>query len=341
MSETPPINPFKKTKAAASRASALAIIAIVLTIIAAVAAALAWKQSSAISKIINNYSTHIQQQADKATEDLRNTTKNLESSVQTLQKHLADVQDQLNQLSYSNAHARSQRQLGDAAYLIHMANLQIVINRNVDGALKLLKASQIQLESITDNNLISLKKAVANTIAELETTPDVDVARLLAQIEQLKVSIQKLPALPTQKAVTATTPKDQPVNSHSPWYKKLAKSLSSLKDLVIIRHEKNPIKPMLQPQQLLFLKENIQLKLSEAEWAVLHQDTTVYQQSLDAAKAMLLEHYTNQEAMTEPLKNIDELKKADIDPKMPDLSDILKVLSTTTIQSPKADEKKP
>ena len=328
----PPVNPFKKTIAASKRASTFGIAAIILAILAGVLAWIAWTEAHRVTMAIKTYADQMSQQTQIFTKTEQISVSKLQNQYTKLQKKFGDIEDKVDQLSNISVKAHNQRALSQVSSLIHMANLQLAINQNADSALQLMKLTHEQLKVITSPGVTKLKRSVAKDVAALEKAPKLDVAKLLAQLDQLKTSVMKLPGLPIQPITTSKTD-DTSKTTKLPWYKKLGHSFSGLKQLVIIRHEKTQIKPLLSPQQLIFLKQNVQLKISEAEWAILYQNKTVYQQSLESAKQMLETRYPNQEALTDTLKQFTAVSKININPKLPDLSNTLTILNNTRLRN--------
>ncbi len=66
-------------------------------------------------------------------------------------------------------------------------------------------------------------------------------------------------------------------------WKKIKDNWGGLKNLFVIRHINNDASPLLEPNQIFFLKENLQLKLTQAQWALLNRDASFYQNSLNSA----------------------------------------------------------
>lgn len=330
-----PLNPFKKTTASLRRVLIITILAFLVAVGSTVFCGLVWKKVRNTTKEIDAYTLKMKQK----TED---TSRSFESQLNNLQDKISDAEERLNRLSSLSLQSHEQRALSEAAYLIHVANLHLLIGQDPDSALRALQVAHNQLKQVANPAALSLKQTLANDIVKLEKMPRFDIAKLLARLQSLKEDVAKLPSLPTQ----ALTPQDdsttntEPTDT-SPWYKKLGHSLSGLKDLVIIRHDRKDIKPLLSPEQLMFLKQNVQLKISEAEWAVLHQNVSIYMQGLNAAKQQLNAHYPNQQAMASVIKEIDALLTINIRPKLPSLMETMQILHSTSLLSHSKKKPKP
>ena len=69
----------------------------------------------------------------------------------------------------------------------------------------------------------------------------------------------------------------------------------------MIRHYTQPIEPLLNDEQLNFLKQNIQLKVYQAEWAVLQQQSDLYQHNLTLIRSWIQTYYTQNPALANSL----------------------------------------
>ena len=208
-----------------------------------------------------------------------------------------------------------------------MANLHLIISHDTDTAVKLLQLAKQQLSRVASASALQIKQAVAMDISRLKQAQRLDMAKLLAQLNQLNTTIQQLPDFPTHP-LTPTPTKDVTPS----WRQQLGHTLQGLKKLVIIRRHQQPIKPLLASEQLLFLKQNIQLKMAEAEWAVLHHNKAVYQQSLKTVQQWLTDEYSDQAAAADALGTLQSLLTIDVNPTLPDLTHTLSTFNAIPIQ---------
>jgi uroporphyrin-III C-methyltransferase len=315
-----PTNPFKKMKLAANRALIVAIIAVLLAVILGLFAANTWTR-------LHHLKTEARLRSELIRKNTHETVNQLQSQQQQLKTRVDQLQNKLNLIASTNQ--LNQQAVREAGYFVHMANLHLMISHDITTAINLLQLAIQQLDRSSTAIALHLKRFIAKDISHLEKSRTFDIAQLLAQLNQLNNSIQQLPAFPTKSLITST-----PEKATTPsWRKKLGASLQGLKQLIIIRHNQQPIKPLLSPEQLQFLKQNIQLKIAAAEWAVLHQNTLVYQQSLKIIRQWLNENYSNQAAAADPLKTIDTLRAININPVLPDLTSTLSAFNTTALQT--------
>ncbi len=333
-STTPPspVNPFKKATAASSRAMVTAILAILLAISASIFAGLIWKQYDDVNKHVINTSQQLKKQTEDSRLQLQASVHLIKAQTKQLQENLTAVQSNLTHIIRMTTKSSTQRTLGDVTYLIHLANLHLTVGHDASTALQLLEIAYQRLQKVPNPAVFALKQALIHDIAALKLIPKINVSDIVLRLDQVSQAIQNLPELPTKKLhqqdmITVTKPEHDKL----PWHKRLIHSLSGLKDLVVIRHIQKPIQPLLSPEQQSFLLENIQLKISQAGWAVLHQDPKLYRQSLEIAQDWLKNYYRDQTAAADVLKNLRELANINVKPKLPTISDSLNALSQSII----------
>lgn len=254
-----------------------------------------------------------------------NQTYRLREHVAHQQHQLVAMQSALQSLTLP-AEKRN-RVLAEAEYLTQLANLNLSFERNITAVINLLKAADQQLSSLADPTLNPIRQALANDIAALQATPKVDLAGLVMRINAISQQVNQLPVIPSrlQKPITAAIV--QPVPPESFWKRGLEATGRALKNVVVVRHLEQPVEPLLPPEQQTYLILNIQLKLSQAQWAALHQQPEIYQQSLQQAINWIRQYFVQNNTLTQNvLENLIELQKVTIKPAVPDISNSLNLL---------------
>lgn len=322
-----PVNPIAKYASTANRATIIAVIAVIIAAGAIVLALLHWQTVSTSKAGV----TQKLQQMHTAIDNKR--VQNL-AGIQTLKNQIHQLQQrvQSNQENVSKAlklayGKRTQRALSEISYLIHLSNLHLNIGHDVNTSQQLLKAAYKRLQQLNDPSLFALKQSMNSDINKLENAPKFDVAKLILQLQSLNQQIQNLPVLPkhffpkdapsTQTTLTKTDVKKLP------WYKQLWHNLSGLKQLVIVSHTGKSAIPLITPEQQLFLKQNIQSKIMQAQWAVLHHDAKLYQSSLTRVKDWMIKYFHESTETKKVLESVNKLTSINITPKYPDISDSL------------------
>jgi len=278
--------------------SALAFSALILSVVAFLFAAFIWQQQDSIRS---------------NTAPLKQKLAQLTSTLQQTQADIATSQKRIAQLMSQNGNP-DQQATNEASYLVRAANLHLT-TRNVNSSIQLLQMAKQRLETVITPAAGRLKSAIAHDITTLSALPQLDVGNLLAQLDQLS---QQIASLPTNLQMSPqTVSKTNNDTAATTWWGKVKRNLGGLKRLFIIRRLDKPMAPLLNPQQIVFLKENLRLKLSQAQWAVLHNQPKLYQQSVNIAIQWLKEHAQNQPATQDIIKKLQALAIINISPPLP------------------------
>ena len=273
----------------------LALAALVLAIVA-------WK-------VINH--THAE-----ATQ-LNQTLIQIQATVTENQKNIA-------QLMTQTSNPSAQQAIVEAAQLIQQAHIYLMIDGNVALAIQLLNLATQRLQPIATTAAIQLKSAMDQDIAALSAVPQVNIASIIMQLNQLSESVHQLSISPQPATRISTMTRTIPTDH---WW-------SKLKKLFIVRHLDTQKAPLMNPQQFLFLQENVRLKLFQAEWAVLHRQPTIYQESLIMAAQWLSEYVQNQPAADSIVKKIQSLEAINIKPSLPTLTSLSVLTSLPPLKTP-------
>ena len=108
------------------------------------------------------------------------------------------------------------------------------------------------------------------------------------------------------------------------WQNALRKTVEMLKSLVVIRHRDTEITPLVSQTQEEFLRQNLQLILQQAQWAVLQHNQAVYHYSLTQASEWIQHYFADNDQATLALQaNINELQKINLTPDLPDINALI------------------
>jgi uroporphyrin-3 C-methyltransferase len=226
--------------------------------------------------------------------------------------------------------------LSEVNYLIQLANYQLTFVKDVATTITLLQTADQRLATLNNTNLNALRTALATTIANLQALPKIDVAGLLAQLHALQLQAAQLP-LPLQMRAVKSSSENLSSNSEkSNWRVALKNSWENLQKLIVVHHYDKPIAPLLAQEQQAYLQQNLQLLLQQAQWAVLQQQTPVYQSSLQQAYIWVTMYFASDASTTQAmLQALQSLQKINIQPKTPDLTQLLLLLQRVMLTETK------
>ncbi len=322
--------PTQTTPTPSSRSTLLAFIALLFALIALGAAAYLWYQTRQApppmaNAALENQIKTLENKIEESRLENQANVNVIKSQFLALQQSQADIKTNLEQTLKNTGNQITQRTLSQVAYLLHLANLHLHLDHDTQTATKLLNLAHQQLGNLDDPRLYTLKQSIRTDLATLSKAPKLDVANLVLQLDAINKKIQTLQVLPSafKKSTTQKQISQKSSVAHLPWYRRFWHSLSGLQNLVTIRHHQQPRVRLLTPQEVTFAKENMQIKLAQAEWSVLHQRPILYQHSLQAVEHWLQKYFASANGTEEIVKSLKHLQQINVKPKTPDISNSL------------------
>ncbi|OZG74639.1 heme biosynthesis protein [Hahella sp. CCB-MM4] len=258
----------------------------------------------------------------------------LDSSLQRQTSQLEEVRNQLDQTARRiltvGETGRTDWLLAEAEYLLRLGNQRLHMERDYVGSLAILQAADQVLAETKEAAVFPVRKALASEIVSLEAVADVDrqgiYLKLEALIEQIEGLDQRL-FFQDAPLLTETATEADREEEEGTWYDRALNSVKKLDRYFAIRFPEDPVKPLMAPDQIYYLRQNLRLMLEQAELALLDKNQAVYDQSLRKAETWIENYFITNSPVTKAiLKNVQELKGHNIDPKLPDITESLHLL---------------
>ncbi len=259
-----------------------------------------------------------------------------QNNYEHLQNHISQLQSFIAEKFSAN---NSTVLLTNVKELIQLAHYNLSYLHNSDSALVALTLAQNQLDQIIspDFRLENLRGLVASSIASLKKLPRIDLAAILAQLHDLQMKVPQLSLLSDTIPAAAITNDTATSPVEKKWTHALQASLKNFRQLIVIRRLDKPIEPLLPEAELQYLQHNLQLLLQQAQWALLHNESAIYQSSLQQFQENVQANFGPNSITTQTIvQTINQLKKIDLSTSPLDLNPILEALSaiekTSTIK---------
>jgi len=194
--------------------------------------------------------------------------------------------DALQALYQDLARGRDESGVLEAEQAITLAAQQLQLAGNVPAAIAALRAAEARLARVDRPQLLPLRKALAADLERLAALPVVDLAAANARLEQILLTVDKLPlAMDVRPQESREKPAEA---APSPWWKRTGDEVwQELKGLVRIQRFDREEAVLLAPGQSFFLRENLKLRLLHARLALLARDQVAFRGELKAALEML------------------------------------------------------
>ena len=196
-------------------------------------------------------------------------------------------------------------QLSEIKYLISLAQRKVVIDKDVNTAIALLKEADSVVVALDDPRAFKLRQTLASEINLLGNFKIVDEEKVLLQLNEVIKNVYYLPVNVAPRQVKLEQEVSANIND---WYENLKISLNNFLEKFIVIRKVEERKDFIPPTQAEILKENIVLKLSLAQKAYYNSDIKIYKELLKDAK-LLIQHYfvANSQLVINSLKMLDTL----------------------------------
>ena len=284
------------------------------------------QQSQAdIAGAIQRVDTHadnnrnLQRQLDQQQQQWQQAIENLQLQISSQQKRL---------LSLSTTD-RDDWLLAEAEYLMRLANQRLLMGKEVNGALELLKAADSIVKELDDSALYSVREALANDMANLRAAVTLDIEGHYLQLSALAQQAETLQLIKLPELAVAE-PEAPVVDT---WQQRLAvgfkAALDKLSSYIQITRRDDVYQPLLAPEYEAAVRQYVRLMFEQAQMASLAGKQTLYEDSLAKAHHWLSTYYTLDKTATAPLiARIEILKQQQVAVSLPDISSSLRALKT-------------
>lgn len=337
-------NTIANNKPAKKSPVALVVSSILLLLVTAALTAggyWVWQEKTALSGEITALKKQLQNHKTK-TQNIAQSHQKSQSQwqqqYQQLQKQLAIAEQRLDShnkrlLSMSTT-SREDWLLAEAEYLLKLANQRALIERKADSAIILLQEADNILRDMDNTDLFPLRQAIAKDLAALRLTTIIDREGIYLELAALANIITSLPMVPTREelmAEEAITPKantEKPTSTSfiNPLNNSFMRLLEDLKSYIRVRqHEQLPT-PILPPDSSQYVQQNIRLMLERAQLAMLRQQQSIYQHSLQEATDWLTQYYPQSAPVEKFQQALKDLQTQNIEDQLPDISNSLDLL---------------
>ncbi|WED42506.1 uroporphyrinogen-III C-methyltransferase [Legionella cardiaca] len=324
-----------KTKLAAATPSLvfliLSVLALVIAVIALICGAYALKANQQLANRTGQATETLNTEFDILKKQ-QLQAQSLETSVQTLKEDHAQLQEHLKSLDKELQTAMQQRLyqkqdwiLLKARYYLELAQINAHWSNDKQTTIALLQQADLLLGTLSEQAVFAIRQAIAQEITQLQALPKVDVAGLLSQLDAAQTN---LVSLPLKHPVPGAKNKTSSEKSASPWREQLRESINSLGKLIVVRRHDENVEPLLSPIQQAMMQEAIRMNLQEAQWAILQNNSTVYQMALTQAIKTIKRAFEINAASTQALiKQLQNLLKQKINIEKPMIEKALPLLN--------------
>lgn len=282
-------------------------------------------------------------QLESANKATQNKIAQVEELINAKSHELVGLQSQINKVSaQANAQQPTDWLFSEADFLLKNALRKLVLDNDVDTAVSLLKLADETLAKVNNSQSAAIRSAINQDLKQLLSVAGVDQNAVMQKLSQLANTVDELPVLDVNFGDDQNATKLS--DSLSDWAENAEKSATSFLNHFIRISPKHGAdrKELLAPNQDIYLRENIRLRLQLAIMAVPRQQNELYKQSLEAVASWIRSYFdTNAEVTQSFLKSVDELSEVsiyvDVPSQLQSLSMLDKYLNRTPLDVQKVE----
>ncbi|MEM1231524.1 MAG: uroporphyrinogen-III C-methyltransferase, partial [Pseudomonadota bacterium] len=247
-----------------------------------------------------------------------------------LERTESSLIESLNRVANQAPPTQEEWKLAELEYLLRIANHRVLMEKDADGALRLLETADGMLAELDDFGLHEVRAALADEILSLKRLGKNDVQGLFLRLEALKRNLSGLPldvpeylkATPAASAAVA----EEDAGQRSP-VTALAEAMGTF---FKIRELRTEIRPLLAPEEVTYLEMNLRLMIEQAQLAALRGQADIFEQSIDNAIDWLNDHLdADAPDVVSIVRELTALREISVVRDMPDISGSLRALIAT------------
>lgn len=232
--------------------------------------------------------------------------------------------------------------LSDADFLLNNALRKLVLDNDIDTAKSLLSEADSVLSQVSNTDVANVRSAIKSDLSQLANVNNVDQNSLMQRLTALANRLDDLPMIANEAIEDTVMESGEVSDSIEDWQKNIEKSASSFLDHFIRVSDRNKAdeKAFVAPNQEVYLRENIRLRLQIAILAIPRQQNELYKQSLDAVGTWIRSYFeTQNESVKSFLKELDDLSEQSIYIDAPDRLKSIELLEHLLNKAPQTVEK--
>ncbi len=297
-----------------------ALLALALAAAGLVVSLLLWQKLSGIQEELARRSSDTTAQAIEArtlSRQAQEATQELTARLALAETRLSEVslqRTQLEELMQSLSRSRDENLVVDLESALRLAQQQAQLTGSAEPLLAALRSADQRLARAAQPRLNPLQRAIARDVERIKATTVTDVPGMLLKLDELTRGVDDLPlanamppgsaarAVPAAAAASAPAqPATSPARTPMAWLDGLALkawwqrtwqgTLDEVRGLLRVSRIDQPDAALLAPDQAVFLRENLKLKLLNARLGLLSRQTASARADLVAASATLAKYF--------------------------------------------------
>lgn len=228
--------------------------------------------------------------------------------------HINNLQLEMQKVT-SSSNDKSAWVLSDTNSLLQNAVRKLSLDNDVETAKALLQEADAALSKVNNPHVATVRQAIQADLSVLNNINEVDQNTLMLNLTNLANRLDDLPLLENNETAGSELATGEVSDSIDDWQQNLEKSANSFLDKFIRVSNRNKAdeKAFVAPNQEVYLRENIRLRLQIATLAIPRQQNELYKQSLSTVGSWIRSYFdTENDNVKAFLKSLDELREQSI-----------------------------
>ncbi len=269
----------------------------------------------------------INKKLNEKVQTLQNNELKLESMLSTLNDEIVikgqtidALQMQMSQFAKMKENTPNEWKLAEANYLLINAQRKLQLTDDVYVAIVLLQNADQILSQLDIASVPRLREAINQDLQTLKAVKKVNTEQIILQLSNLSAHVDDLMPLTLRHKQVA----NEPSHSITDWQENAKKTMDTLMDkfIRVIPKTANS-QGLLTPEQEIYLRENLRLRLQIATLAVIRHQEALYQQSLQLVADWVKRYFDkNDQTTTQFLEIVQKLQAEPITVELPLLSSV-------------------
>lgn len=247
-------------------------------------------------------------------EHLETARKELETQIITLQRQLSKT--------------RGDWLLADAEYMLTVANQRLNLLGDVYTARQALESADQRLRESGYAPIYKIREQIAKEIALLVAIEATDIVGFYAELQRMQESVENLAVfLPHAGKQSDTTSNSAATTNENELPQGFLGSIArALKGYVVLRNTSQPVNSILTPEEAVFIKQQMKVRLEMIKMALVQQNDTLLTTSVADAQQWLKTNFAEDAATRQLYTDLERLGQTPIRSQYPDISNSLKQL---------------
>jgi len=285
-----------------------------------------WQQGMTLEDQVQRSLAALETKVEGQQQALLNAGQAQSTAIDQLQKQLYSLRlvanRQAEQILILGSATRGDWLLAEAAYLVRLANQRLQVERSVDNPLAILETVDDIFIQLNDPELVAVRNALAVDIAALRMTEKVDREGIYLELQAISSALETLSILEAEAEADPEIAQGEQGVEQTP--STLAETVERFAEkfgnLIVLQKRQQPIEPLLSGAEQTMVRQNLYLLLEQAQSALLREEQSIYNSSLNKAEILLRDYFQLNSESEASITRLQALAERSVSQLLPDIS---------------------